>query len=225
MPVKKMNVREELFKHQDIKYRDFHKKLIPNIKEEKIIGVRLPVLRKIGKSLKTCDFPWDYYEEVMLHGFYIGYARLPLDKRLLLLDEFVPRIDNWAICDCTASTLKFIDKHKEDFLHYLGKYMKSDKEYEIRFATVILLDYYLDDVYFDFSLNYLNSIQSDFYYVNMAAAWALCDAFVKDREKVMPLIENTSLSREIHNMTISKIRDSYRVDKETKDYLKSRMRK
>ncbi len=215
-----MNVREELFNNRDLKYREFHKKLIPGVNENKIIGVRLPVLRKIGKSLKNSDFQWEYYEEVMLHGFYIGYAKLSFEERLNLLDEFVPRIDNWAVCDCVSSTLKFIENNKNEFLKYLKKYMYSNREYELRFVSVILMDYYLDDKYFDISLDYLKNIKSDFYYVNMAVAWALSNAFVKNREKVLSVLESGCLSREINNMTVSKIRDSFRVDDETKEYLK-----
>lgn len=215
-----MNVREELFKKQDLEYRDFHSKLVPTIEKDKIIGVRLPELRKIGKRLSDNDFAWDYYEEIMLHGFYIGYAKLSFEERLALLDEFVPEIDNWAVCDCVCSTLKFINKSKVDFLEYLKKYMYSGREYEIRFATVVLMDYYIDDEYIDFTIDYLKSTVSDHYYVNMAVAWALSVAFVKYRDKVMPIIESGTLTKEIHNMTISKIRDSFRVDKETKAYLK-----
>lgn len=216
-----MNIREELFKHQDLKYKEFHSKLVPTVNSDKIIGVRIPQLRKIGKALTDNHFDWDYYEEVMLHGFYIGYAKLPFEERLALLDNFVPKIDNWAVCDCVCSSLKFINKNKAEFLAYLKKFMHSESEYEIRFSIVILMDYYIDDEYSDLAVNYLKNIKSDFYYVNMAAAWALSVAFVKYREKVMPLIENNSLTKEIHNMTISKIRDSFRVDKETKSYLKT----
>ena len=216
-----MNVREELFKRQDLEYREFHSKLVPNIEKEKIIGVRIPELRKLGKGLRNNDFAWDYYEESMLHGFYIGYAKLPFEERLALLDEFVPKIDNWAVCDCVCSTLKFINKNKADFLEYLIKYMNSRREYEIRFAAVVLMDYYIDDEYTDFTIDYLKNIVSDYYYVNMAAAWALSVAFVKYMDKVMPLLENGCLTKEIHNMAISKIRDSLRVDKADKAYLKS----
>lgn len=216
-----MDLREELFQNQDLQYKAFHKKLIPTVDEDKIIGVRIPVLRKIAKKLADNDFPWDYYEEIMLHGFYIGYAKLSFDERLSLLDAFVPEIDNWAVCDCVSSTLKFVNKNQAAFLDYIKKYMASSQEYEVRFAIVILMEYYIDDAHIDFTVDYLKNIKSDYYYVNMAAAWALSVAFVKYREKVLPLIENGVLSKEIHNMTISKIRDSFRVDKETKAYLKT----
>lgn len=216
-----MNVREELFKKQDLEYRDFHSKLVPSVAKDKIIGVRLPELRKLGKGLSDNDFAWDYYEEIMLHGFYIGYAKISFEERLALLDKFATEIDNWAVCDCVCSTLKFINKSKADFLEYLKKYMDSSREYEIRFAVVLLMDYYIDEKYIDFTVDYLKNIVSDHYYVNMAVAWALSVAFVKYKEKVMPLIENGSLTKEIHNMTISKIRDSFRVNKDDKAYLKT----
>lgn len=216
-----MNVLNELFKYADVEYKTFHKKLIPNVSEEKIIGVRIPQLRKIAKCLDNDDFGWDYYEEIMLHGFYIGYKKLDLPQRLNMLDEFIPKIDNWAVCDCVCSTLKFVKKNQAEFLDFLQKYMYSDKEYDVRFAVITLMDYYLDDEYIDYTLNYLKNIRSEYYYVNMGAAWAFCTAFPKYKDKVLPLLENRQLSSEIHNMTISKIRDSYRVDKETKEYLKT----
>ncbi len=216
-----MDVRYELFSHSDLKYKEFNKKLLPTVDENKIIGVRIPELRKIGRKLENNDFEWYYYEEVMLHGFYIGYKKLSFQKRIELLDEFIPKIDNWAVCDGVSSTLKFIEKNKKEFLDYLKKYMKSEKEYDIRFCAVILMEYYICDEYIDFVINYLQSVISNYYYVNMAVAWALFTAFVKFREKVMPLIESKKLPKEVHNMTISKIRDSLRVDSETKKYLKT----
>ncbi len=216
-----MNLREELFNLQDLKYRDFHSALVPNIDKEQIIGVRLPELRKIGKKLTDNNFDWHYYEEIMLHGFYIGYAKLSYEERISLLTEFIPYINNWAVCDCVSSTLKFVNKNRSDFLEFLKPYMNSQKEYELRFAVVMLMDYYLDDKYLKFTVDYLSKIKSDYYYVNMAVAWALSVAFVKDSNLVLPLIENYVLEPFVHNKTISKICDSYRIDKPIKEKLKT----
>ncbi len=216
-----MNLREELFILQDLKYRDFHSALVPNIDKEQIIGVRLPELRKIGKKLTDNNFDWNYYEEIMLHGFYIGYAKITYDERLSLLKEFMPHINNWAVCDCVCSTLKFVNKKRSDFLEFLKPYMNSEKEYELRFAVVMLMDYYLDNEYLPFTVDYLSKIKSNYYYVNMAVAWALSVAFVKDSNLVLPLIENYVLEPFVHNKTISKICDSYRVDKPIKEKLKT----
>lgn len=204
----------------DFEYKQFHTRLVPNINPDRIIGVRIPVLRKIARKITDNSFDWEYYEECMLHGLYIGYSRLSYDEKLNLLDEFVPKIDNWAVCDSVCSTLKFIDKNMASFLEYLKKYMFSEKEYEKRFAIVVLMDYYITDEYADFVTDYLKNIKSDFYYVNMAAAWALSFVFIKYPNKVMPLLEKSVLSDEINNMTVSKIRDSLRVDKATKEYIK-----
>lgn len=217
----KLDIRQELFAAADPKYKAFHKKLIPDVQEDKIIGVRIPQLRKLGKKLENDDFAWDYYEEVMLHGFYIGYKKMEYSERLSLLDAFVPRIDNWAVCDCVCASLKFIEKKRTEFLQYLKKYMDSEKEYELRFAAVILMDYYLTDDYIDFSLNWLKSVKSEYYYVQMAVAWALCTAFTKYQDKVMPVLESKTLPKDVQNKTISKIRDSFRVDRNTKEYLKT----
>lgn len=216
-----MNVREELFAAQDLKYKDFHKKLVPTVDEDKIIGVRLPQLRKIAKRLESNDFEWEYYEEIMLHGFYIGYKKMPYQEHMKMLDKFIPHIDNWAVCDCVSSSLKFIEKNRKDFLDYLQKYMGSDKEYELRFAVVILMDYYITDEYIDSVLEFLSAIKSSYYYVNMAAAWALSVAFVKYQSKTMPILESKCLTKDIQNMAIGKIRDSFRVDKEIKEYVKT----
>lgn len=216
-----MNLREELFNLQDLKYRDFHSALVPNIDKEQVIGVRLPELRKIGKKLTDNNFDWHYYEEIMLHGFYIGYAKLSYEERISLLTEFIPYINNWAVCDCVSSTLKFVNKNRSDFLEFLKPYMNSQKEYELRFVVVMLMDYYLDDKYLKFTVDYLSKIKSDYYYVNMAVAWALSVAFVKDSNLVLPLIENYVLEPFVHNKTISKICDSYRVDKPIKEKLKT----
>lgn len=216
-----MDVRQELFSRSDLKYKEFNKKLLPTVDENRIIGVRMPELRKIGRKLESNDFDWFYYEEVMLHGFYIGYKKIDFNERLSLLDEFIPKIDNWAVCDGVCSTLKFIQKYKKEFFDYLSKYMKCDKEYVIRFCVVILMDYYICDEYIDTVLKYLKSVISDYYYVNMAVAWALCTAFIKYRDKVMTIIETKCLPKDVHNMTISKIRDSFRVDSDTKKYLKT----
>lgn len=216
-----MNVREELFLNQDLKYKDFTKKLLPTVSEKRIIGVRIPVLRKIAKNLNGDNFNWYYFEEVMLHGLEIGYSNCDFDEKLRLLDKFIPRIDNWSVCDSVSSTLKFINENKEKFLNYLEKYMNSKEEYELRFVVVTLMNYYVEDEYIDFVMDYLTSIKSSYYYVNMAVAWALSVAFVKYECKVMPIIQQKKLTKEVHNMLISKIRDSYRVDISKKEFLKN----
>lgn len=216
-----MNVREELFKLKDEKYRNFNIKLIPTVDENTVIGIRVPELRKLVKKLENNDFPWDYYEEKMLHGFYIGIKNMPYKDRLELVEEFVPQIDNWAVCDSACSSMKFVNNNKAQFFEFLKKYMYSNDEYSLRFACVILMDYYIDYEYIDVVLDYYSNVNSDYYYVNMAVAWGLSVAFVKYHQNVLKILESKILSRDVHNMTISKIRDSYRVSPEIKTYIKT----
>ena len=217
---------KQLFELQDKKYKEFHSSLCPNV--DNIIGVRIPELRKLAKQIAK-ENPKEfienpvkkqYYEEIMLEGFVIGYMKATLEEKLHYLDNFIPEIDNWAVCDCTASTLKFIDKYKKEAWEYLQKYINSKKEFEKRFAIIILMDYYLTDEYIDKVLEIYNKIDSDQYYVQMGIAWAISVCFVKYREKTRKILDNNNLSTFTHNKSIQKIIESTRVDKETKEELK-----
>lgn len=217
-----MNVREELFKNQDLEYKAFQSKLIPNVLPDKIIGVRVPVLRKIAKQAvkENADVQLDYYEEVMVKGFTVGYKKCCIDEHLTELKAFVPLIDNWAVCDCACSTFKFTEKNKETVWSFIQPYLNGS-EYDIRFAVVMIMDYFLTDDYIDRSLEILTSIRSDFYYVNMAVAWAISVAYVNYEEKTLYIIKNRLLPVWVHNKAIQKICESYRVDKKTKEYLRT----
>lgn len=222
-----MKIRDELFKEQDLKYRDFQSKLIPNIEKEKIIGVRIPVLRRIAKdavkenvSINNCF----YYEEKLVNGLMIGYKKVSIKEHLAELKEFVPLIDNWAVCDSCCSNLKFTVNNREIVFDFLLDYINKS-EYETRFAVVMLMDYYLCDEYIDRVLELIKSVKSDFYYVNMAVAWALSVAMVKYPDKVLEILKNKTLSVWVHNKTIQKCCESYRISADDKEYLKLLKRK
>lgn len=217
-----MNVREELFKNRDLDYKAFHSKLIPDIPPDKIIGVRVPVLRKIARQAvkENAEVLCEYYEERMIKGFIIGYRKCVIKTHLQELADFIPLIDNWAVCDCACSTFKFTEKNREEIWSFLQPYL-SGGEYEIRFAVVMIMDYFLTDNYIDKSLKILSEIKSEYYYVNMAVAWALSTAYVKYENKTLQFIESRKLPIWVHNKTIQKICESYRVEKDKKEYLKT----
>lgn len=212
-----MNIREELLKNQDIEYADFHSRLVPNLERERIIGVRIPILRKIAKAAAKGDFAISdyYYEEIMIKGMKIGYEKCDIEKHLSDLKEFVPLIDNWAVCDCCCATYKFTQKNMTAVWNFITPYL-TGSEYEIRFAVVMMMDYYLNDEYIESVLENLVSIKSEEYYVNMAVAWALSVAFVKYEDKVYKILDDCHLSKWVHNKTIQKICESNRVDKTKK---------
>ena len=163
-------VRERLLSLIDEKYRDFHSGLLPGT--EGILGVRLPELRKLAREIAKGDFraylaevrdltpetPGVSYEESMLEGLVIGYGKMPFSEALSYLDIFVPKIRNWAVCDCCCSTYKFMEKYPEESWEYIQKYARSDAAFEIRFALVCMLDYFVKEEYLDQVFDHVNRI-------------------------------------------------------------------
>ncbi len=217
-----MDVREELFKLQDLKYRDFHKKLIPEVEESAFIGVRVPALRSLAREIYNngnAEFDDYYYEEKMLKGFLIGLKKCSISEHIDDLKHFVCLIDNWAVCDCCCSSFKFVKHNKNDYYDFILSYIGTG-EFETRFSVVMLMDYYLDDEHIDEVIDILVSIKSEYHYVNMAIAWALSFAFIKYENKITSLLKKRVLSRDVQNKTIQKICDSCRVDCDTKRNIK-----
>lgn len=217
-----MNVREELFKNQDVKYGDFHSKLIPDYDRNEVIGVRLPVIKKIAKKAakEDADFEVQYYEEKMVKGLLVAYKKISFDERLVELEKFVPLIDNWAVCDCCSSAYKFAKENLDEVWKFIIKY-KNGSEYEVRFMVVMMLDYFLIDEYIDRVIDILSIIKRDEYYINMAIAWTLATAYVNYSDKVLNLLKNNVLSQWVHNKTIQKCVESYRLSNEDKTFLKT----
>lgn len=222
-------IRNELNSLADEKYKKFHGSLCPN--NDNILGVRIPNLRKIAKELSKGDWRKfleenknEYYEETMLEGFIIGYARMELEERFELLSKFIPKIDNWAVCDCSCSTFKFVLKNQEKMWEFIQTYLKSNKEFELRFAIIIILDYYLTDKYIDKVFNIFDEIKKDYYYVQMAIAWTLQVAYVKYKEKTIKYLQNNKLDNFTYNKAIQKMIESCRISKNEKERLREMKR-
>ena len=215
------NLREKLYEIADEEYRKFHSGLCPNV--ENIIGVRLPKLREIAKKIAKDNpiqfleqYKCELYEEKMVYGLVIGYMKENFSTRLKYLDKFVPMIDNWAVCDCCASTYKFTSKNLKEMFEYIQKYVVSKNEFEVRFACIMLMDYYLIDEYIDRVFKIFNEIKLDKYYVQMGIAWAISVAFVKYEKKTRKFLENNSLDKFTFNKALQKIIESNRVSKDVK---------
>ena len=219
------NVQTRLFELQDLKYRDFHAKLMPTVNKEKIIGVRTPALRvfakKYGKTDEAKEYlqilPHQYYEENNLHGLLIEQIK-DYDTCLEELERFLPYIDNWATCDMLA--VKVVKKHLDRFIDEVYRWMESDHAYTIRFGISMLMRYYLEDA---FQMEYpekVAQIRSEEYYVNMMRAWYFATALAKQYDKILPFIEKQKLDIWTHNKTIQKAIESYRITPEQKEYLR-----
>lgn len=232
------DVRQKLLALAEPEYRAFHSNLLPGI--EHILGVRVPKLRDLAKQIVKAvssdpdQSIWrmyldtvqcEYYEEAMIFGMIIGYAKMDDEERIQRLDSFVPLINNWAVCDCCCSTLKFMAKNPEGWFPYLlGQIQKGD-EFSIRFGVVCLMDYYITEAWIDRLLQIFQSVCHEAYYVKMAVAWAVSMCYVKFPEKTREFLETDTLDTFTHNKSIQKIRESYRVSKAEKEELNKLKRK
>ena len=218
-------VKKQLYELADTEYREFNKKLMPGT--ENVLGVRLPVLRKIAKELAKGDYRLylseadeTTHEETMLQGLVIGYAKMDMEERMEYLKNFIPKITNWAVCDSCCMGYHFMEKDREAWFSFLKDYWGSGKEFEIRFAVVALFSHFADQEYVQRIFQIFNSVQNEGYYVRMAVAWAISVFYVKFKEETEEFLENNHLDTFTQNKAVQKIRKSYRVSKEEKEQIK-----
>lgn len=223
-------IREELLKLSEEKYREFSSRLIPGV--DNILGVRLLHLRKIAKNIAKKDWRKylknandTHFEEVMLQGMVIGYVNdSNIEEILVYIKNFIPKINNWSVCDSFSSGLKIANKNKEIVWEFLKKYLSSEEEYEVRFAVVMLLNYYIDEEYIRKALKELDKVNHNGYYVKMAVAWAVSVCYVKFEDITLEYLNNNNLDDFTYNKSLQKICESLKVDKERKFLIKSMKR-
>ena len=233
MPEIIKKVQKELFEMQDLKYRDFHSKLMPTVDKEKVIGVRIPQLRKYASSfLKLSSreeinefmhtLPHQYYEEDNLHAFIIEKIK-DYEECINALNAFLPYIDNWATCDMMNP--KVLKKEPERLLEQVKVWMKAKETYVVRFAMGCLMNYYLEENFTTECADLVAEVQSDEYYIQMMQTWYFATALAKQYDAVLPYLLEHRLSMWVHNKTIQKAVESYRITTEQKDYLNTLKRK
>ena len=218
-------LQKQLFELQDLKYSDFHSKLMPETDKETVIGIRTPVLRKFAKEFAGTSeaeaflrqLPHRYYEENNLHMMLITGIK-DYEKCMEEIQRFLPCIDNWATCDYPAP--KCFARHKDQVLEEAKRWISSGETYVIRYGIGMLMRLFLDE---DFSSEYLEmaaAVQSQEYYVNMMIAWYFATALAKQWDATVPYIEHHKLPDWVHRKTIQKAVESYRITPEQKEYLK-----
>ena len=222
------NITDKLFKLQDKKYQELQYKIIPNV--DNIIGVRTPELRKLAKKLvkennyKSFleELPHKYFDENQLHAFIISELK-DFNECINYTNKFLPYIDNWATCDQRSP--KVFKKNKDNLLKEIKVWINSKETYTIRFAIGMLMSYFLDE---DFDKKYLelvSKIKSKEYYVNMMIAWYFATALAKQYKDTIIYLENNKLDTWVHNKTIQKAIESYRITNDQKEYLRSLKKK
>ena len=224
----KEEIKNKLKELADSKYKEFHSGLCPNT--ENILGVRVPVLRNYAKEiskqyeievlLKNIDN--EYYEEVLLQGMLIGLSKeKDIEKILGYIKEFIPKIDNWAICDGFCAGLKITKKNKEIMREFLKPYLNSSKEFEIRFGIVMILDYYIEEKYLEENFKIFEHIKNEEYYVQMAIAWAISICLIKYFDKTIDYLKISKLDKFTYNKSLQKGIESFRISEENKKILRN----
>lgn len=224
-------IRRQLEELADEKYRKFHSGLVPG--EEHILGVRIPKLRAMAKELAKGDWQGylaaateDTYEEIMLQGLVIGYAKMELSQAYERIAEFVPKIQNWAVCDSVCSTLKIVKKDLSGTWEFLQPYLQDDREYFIRFGVIMLLDYYKKSPeYLSRILQAFDGISHEGYYVKMAVAWALSMYYVEYPTELMEYFAHHHLDEFTYQKALQKIIESRQITEETREKIREMKRR
>ncbi|MBQ9114662.1 MAG: DNA alkylation repair protein [Clostridia bacterium] len=221
----KDEILQKLLSLADNPYKEFSAPLLPTIPRENIIGIRTPILRAYAKELKKKggyesflrELPHKYLEENHLHAFLI--EALPYQEFAKEIELFLPYIDNWATCDSLRP--KNLKNNYDSYLLLIKRWILSDKPYTIRFGIGMLMSYYLDERFDERFLYDVSAIKSDHYYVNMMIAWYFATALAKQYDSTLPYLQNKVLSKWVHNKTIQKAVESYRITNEQKRFLKT----
>lgn len=229
-------IRKQLKQKAESDYKKFQAKLLPGV--DGILGVRLPELREIAKRIAKTDaqayldemYPVMhsagesdivFYEEKMLYGLVIGYAKADEVQRRQWLDVFVPMIDSWGVCDSCCMTYKWMKVMPEFWWEYVKTWSMADAEYEVRFGLVCMLAHFIDERYIQEILAVCNSMHQEGYYAKMAQAWLVSACFVKFPEQTYLFLEKDGMDDFTHNKAIQKTCESYRVSKAWKDKIRS----
>lgn len=226
MGITRQQIKAHLYEIADSKYKEFHGGLVPGC--DTILGVRVPVLRRYAKELlkeasakellqiTDCE----YYEEIMLRGMFIGLQQKPQWETVRQqIVEFVPYINNWAVCDTFCAGLKITKKHKGEMFQLLQQYLESELEFECRFGVVMLLDYYVEKDYLPRIFQIFDKMNREGYYVQMAVAWAVSVCLVKAYEQTIEYLKACHLDDFTYNKALQKARESYRITPEQKETL------
>jgi len=220
------NIQKKLFELSDSEYKDFQSNLIPNIPKEKVIGVRIPILRKYSGELynngESSSFmnslPHEYYDENNLHALLIEKIN-DYEGCIEAIERFLPYIDNWATCDIISP--KVLKKHKEDLFTRIVSWLESDHVYTCRFGYVCLMKYFMDDCFNSEHLYIASKVKHNNYYVKMAAAWYYATALTKQYDLALSFFKDRIIEKWIHNKAIQKSIESRSISNEKKEYLKT----
>ena len=219
---------DELLRKQEKGLINFTKSLIPGLQEE-VIGCRTPDIKELArKMIKKAthtaflkQLPHKYHEENLLHGYILARINTSQEELIDLINEFLPYVSNWAVCDSMVKRSKVLTSDLSILLEEIKKWINSGKTYYVRFGVITLMSYYLKDEYIDEVLKITQNIQTEDYYINMSLSWLYATSLINYYDETIKLLKENKLNPFVHNKTIQKAVESYRITKIKKEYLKT----
>lgn len=222
-------LRKKLYELQDENYKNFCKKII---KDDSIIGIRIPILRKISKEISKGNYESFLkisnpicYEEKMLYGLVIcNIEKYSLDI-FNYIDEYILKINNWSLCDTFCISLKIVKKYKTEFFEYILKNIKTNNNWIKRFCFVLLLNYYIEKKYIKVIFELCNKYNTNEYYVEMAIAWLITECFIKEEKITTKFLKENKLGLNINKKILKKINESNKINKEKYNFIRKEIKK
>lgn len=207
----------------DEKYKKFSDGLVPGT--EFSLGIRVPNLRKMAKEISKGNYKefleckkGEYREEVMLEGLVMSLIKCDYPQMLDMIKQYADKITSWETCDIVS--FKGLKKYLPQFWNDIEYFIYNENPWIVRYGFGCLLEFYLTDEYIDRVLSYVDSVNSDFYYVQMMQGWLLATAAAKCRDKTIAFLKKNNLNATTQNMALRKMRESYRISAEDKELAK-----
>ena len=217
--MKKNNILKWLEENANAKTAEFSASLVPGIKHKIYVDNLLKLNKKAKELVEQIEtIGWGSCEEILLRAYAIGYIK-DVDAQMVKVSEFVPKIDNWMVCDSFCAALKNAKKYQKQYWKMVKQKAFSNLDYEQRFAFVMMLKFFCNEKYIDEVLAILAQASPKIWDTKQGLAWAMAECFIKFPDKTKPYL--SKLSDEIYKLVKRKILDSKRVSKAVKLMLKN----
>ena len=208
--------------NSDKQFDEFNNKIINS--GVATIGCKVPFVRKLAKNFtleEVENFPVHQYFEVdLLRGIVVSTSKLPFAEKSKHMLYFAHNIENWAVCDC--STVKVPKTERKLYFDFFRSLLTSQQPFVCRYGVVNLMSSYLDEEHIDTVFSALASItQWGHYYVDMGVAWLVATAMAKCRDKTVAYMQGEGrqvLNKFTYNKALQKMRESFRVSPEDKQW-------